>query len=98
MPQNVKSAWKSFTRLLTFVRGACIFYTMNIEDRTEFWDLIGKIAGDLDDTDWQIIKLISEGESQSETAKLLGVHRNTVRKRLDRMKKLIGRLEIGVQV
>ncbi len=71
---------------------------LNIEDRTEFWGLIGKIAGDLDDIDWQIIKLIGGGESQTEVAQLLGIHRNTVKKRLNRMKKLIRKLEIGVQI
>lgn len=72
---------------------------MNVEDRTEFWDLIGKISGDLDDTDWQIIRLLGVGaESQTKTAELLGIHRNTVKKRLNRMKKLLRRLEIGVQI
>jgi len=71
---------------------------MNIEDRTEFWDLIGKIGADLDDIDWQIIKLIGEGESQTNIAQMLDIHRNTVKKRLNRMKKLIRKLEIGVQI
>lgn len=70
---------------------------MNIEDRTEFWDLIGRISGDLDATDHQIIRLIGGGETQTKIAELLGIHRNTIKKRLNRMRKLIRRLEIGVQ-
>ena len=66
---------------------------MNIEDRTEFWDLIGKIGGDLDATDHDIIRLIGQGEFQSKIAELLGIHRKSVRCRLDRMRRLIKRLK-----
>lgn len=64
---------------------------MNIEDRTEFWDLIGKIAGDLDDTDHLIIRYVGQGEPQTKIAELIGIHRKSVRYRLDRIRRLIKR-------
>lgn len=66
---------------------------MNVEDRTEFWDLIGKIGADLDDTDHLIIKYVGQGEPQTKIAELVGIHRNSVRYRLNRIRKLIRRID-----
>lgn len=66
---------------------------MNIEDRTEFWDLIGKIAGDLDQLDWDIIEDTKAGYSKVEIAKRYGIHRDTVADRWTRMRTLLRKIE-----
>jgi len=66
---------------------------MNIEDKTEFWDLIGKIGGDLDGRDWKIIYGIRDGENITQLAMKLGISRQAVHKRIRKIRKRLRQAE-----
>ena len=78
---------------MTTCRYALYLCKMNIEDKTEFWNLIGKISHRLSPLDDRIIKMVKDGYKLVKIAELLGVHRNTVNYRLIRMRQLLKKIE-----
>ncbi len=66
----------------------CVIISNSMKTR-DLREAIEMINADLDKLDRDIIKMVGQGYRLVEIAELLGVHRNSVRNRLNRIKRLI---------